>query len=405
MRLLGAVLGIVIGTAALAGTIWCARYAPWVKQDPSTNGPLIAGGQRNYPAPPPSTPVSDKPKDKRPPLADKAPFPKVFTGPRVHEFGAMALNEEKKHTFSIKNVGQGPLVLEVGPSSCKCTVGKLSKKKVDPGESVDVDLSWRGKEVTTNFAQYATIWTSDPDAPDIQFKVYGKVVEMYAVIPEHDWHAGHVTDVQDGETTAQIASMVDRFKITSVDSTNPHVKVTAVPMDVMTLMSLKGKAGYIMNVKVDREMPIGPFRVPVRIHTTLEGNKTIEIDVTGTRSGPILFLPPQGKGLWQSEKHRLDMGRVKPDVGSKVSIPAIVYGVKDKFRIEKMTSDADFLKVSLEPNPEIAQGEQQGVLFIFELPPNSPAVTRTGPNSAHVTLTTNHPKLKELNFEVEFICQ
>jgi hypothetical protein len=403
MRGLGAVLGVVIGTGALAGTIWCSRYAPWVKQE-QPNLPL--GSPNHYPAPPPPTPPGDKTKNSnRPPLAEKAPFPKAHTGARVHEFGAMAVNEEKKHTFWIKNDGQGPLELEVGPSSCKCTVGKLSKKHVNPGESIDVELSWRGKEVTMNFAQYATIWTNDPDAPDIQFKVYGKVVEMYVVLPEHDWHAGHVTDVQDGETTAQIASMVDRFKITSVDSTNPHVHVTYVPLDVMTLMTMKGKAGYQMTVKVDREMPIGPFRVPVRIHTTLEGNKTIEVDVTGTRSGPILFLPPRGQGLWQSEKRRLDMGRVRPEVGSKVMIPAIVYGIKDKFRIEKTVSDADFLKVSLEPNPEIAQGEQQGVLFVFELPPHSPPVTRTSPNSAHITLTTNHPKLKELTFEVEFICQ
>jgi Protein of unknown function (DUF1573) len=401
MRVLGVMLGIVVGTGALAGTIWCARYAWWVEQKPP-NMPLGA----HYPAPPPPTPPGEKKNSKRPALAEKPPFPKAVTvGVRVHEFGAMALNEEKKHTFSIKNGGQGPLELEVGPSSCKCTVGKLSKKHVMPGESVDVELSWRGKEVSMNFSQFATIWTNDPDTPDIQFKVYGKVVEKYVVIPEHDWHAGHVTDVQDGETTAQIASMVDRFKITSVESTNPHVHVAFVPLDVMTLLSLKGKAGYQMTVKVDREMPIGTFRVPVRIHTTLEGNKTIEIDVTGTRSGPILFLPPRGIGLWQSEKHRLDMGRVRPEVGSKVSIPAIIYGTKDKFSIEKVVSDADFLKVSLEQNPEIAQGEQQGVLFVFELPPHSPAVTRMSPNSAHVTLVTNHPKLKEINFEIEFICQ
>jgi hypothetical protein len=259
--------------------------------------------------------------------------------------------------------------------------------------------------VTQNFAQSATIWTSDPDAPDVQFKVYGKVVEKYVVIPEKAWHAGHVTDVQDGETTAQVASMLDRFQITKVESNSPNVKVTFVPMDPVAVMALHGKAGYQFTVKVDRGMPMGPFRVPVRIHTTLEGGKTIEIDVTGSRSGPMLFLPPRGHGLWQAEKGRLSLGRVLRSVGTKVELPAIVYGIKDKFKVLKTTSDADFLKVSVEPNPEIAQGEQQGILFVFELPPGSPGVTRVSPNSVHVTLETNHPKLKEINFEVEFICQ
>jgi hypothetical protein len=333
MRFLGAVLGIVLGIGALAGTIWIARYAPWVEP---TVPHLPLGAQRNLaPAgtPPPAAPADDKKDTKgRPTPADKPPFPKAVTGQRVFDFGSMAVNEEQKHKFAISNEGKGALLLEVGPSSCKCTVGSLAKNKVLPGETVDVELTWHAKEVAANFAQQATIWTSDPDSPDIQFKVYGKVDNKYQVIPEKVWHAGHVTDVQEGTTTAQI-------------------------------------------------------------------------DVTGSRSGPMLFLPPIGKGLWQAEKARLNLGRVRREVGSVVKLPAIIYGIKDKFNVLKTTTDAEYLKVSIEDNPEIAQGEQQGIRFVFELPPGSPAVTRVNPNGVHVTLKTNHPKLEEINFEVEFICQ
>jgi len=132
MRALGAILGVVLGTGALAGTIWCARYAPWVPKTEGNRALIDPRGSNPHvqPLPPPPPKEDDAKKPKRPPLADKAPLPKVATGPRVYEFGSMALNEEKKHTFSIKNAGQGPLDLEVGPSSCKCTVGTLSKKKV-----------------------------------------------------------------------------------------------------------------------------------------------------------------------------------------------------------------------------------------------------------------------------------
>ncbi|HEV3298585.1 MAG TPA: DUF1573 domain-containing protein [Planctomycetaceae bacterium] len=410
MRVLGAVLGIVLGMGALAGTIWLGRYSPLVTPY-EPHRPLIdpRGRTTEAPPPPPQPAVEDK-KDvnPRPPVATKEPFPKAVTGVRVFDFGSMGVNEEKKHTFSISNRGQGPLELEVGPCTCKCTVGGLSKKKVLPGEKVDVELAWRPKEVATNFAQQCTIWTSDPDSPEIQFKVYGKVDNKYQVIPERVWHAGHVTDVQEGTTTGQVISTIEKFKVTSVESTNPHVQVTFVPLDGISLMGLHGKAGFEFTVKADRELAIGTFRVPIRIHTTLEGNKTIEIDVTGTRSGPMLFLPPrslQGSAMWLAEKSRLSMGRVRRELGKKVSLPAIIYGIKDKFQILKTTSDADYLKVSIAPNPEIAQGEQQGVLFVFELPKNSPGETRVSPNSVHVTLATNHPKLKEIHFEVEFICQ
>jgi len=406
MRVLGVVLGIVLGMGALAGTIWLGRYSSLATQyEPHL--PLNAQRHTTEAPPPlPPPPAEDKKDAKlRPPVPTKGPFSKAVTGERVFDFGSMGVNEEKKHTFHISNKGQGPLELEVGPCTCKCTVGGLSKKKVLTGESVDVELSWKPKEIAANFAQQCTIWTSDPDSPEIQFKVYGKVDNKYTVIPEKVWHAGHVTDVQEGLFTGQIVSTIERFKVTSVESTNPHVSVAPVPLDPISLMGLHGKAGFDFTVKVDRGMPIGTFRVPVRIHTTLEGNKTIEIDVTGTRSGPMLFLPPRGKGLWLAEKSRLNMGRVRRELGSKVSLPAIIYGIKDKFKVLKTTSDADYLKVSIEPNPEIAQGEQQGVLFVFELPPGSPGETRVTPNGVHVTLETNHPKLKEIHFEVEFICQ
>ena len=235
----------------------------------SACNPICPSGPRQLlrrKRPPPAAPHGgDKNEVKvRPQLADKPPFPKAFTGVRVHEFGTMAVNEEQKHTFKIRNKGEGPLDLEVGPSTCKCTVGSLSKKRVEPGESVQVELTWKAKETSQNFAQSATIWTSDPDAPDIQFKVYGKVVEKYVVIPEKAWHAGHVTDVQEGSTTAQVASMLDSFNITKVESNSPNVKVSCnVPLDAITLMSLHGRRPAISSpLRSIAECPWGRFAFP-----------------------------------------------------------------------------------------------------------------------------------------------
>jgi hypothetical protein len=418
MRVVGAVLGVALGAGALAGTVWVARYSPWVDQSPH-KPTTIAGAtvkraeqekeESSKAGPPKPEHTAPKPEEKpgpvRPRAVEKPPFPRVATENRVFEFGAMGVNEEKKHSFTIKNKGEAPLELEVGPCTCKCTLSGLSKKKVPPGESVNVELTWKPIEVASNFAQQCTIWTNDPDSPDVMFKVYGEVSQKYIVAPEKAWHAGHVTDAQDGATTGQIYSSVEKFGIKSVDSGNPHVQVTFAPLDMIQIMSLKVKAGYEFKVKVDRGIPMGQFRVPVHVHTTLEGNRTIEIDVTGSRSGPVLFLPPQGKAIWNAEKAYLNMGRVDHDKGAKVILPAIVYGIKDKFKVLKTTSDAEFLNVSTQPNPEISTGEQQGVNFIFEIPPGSPPVTRVSPNAVHITLETNHPRLKTIEFQLEFVGQ
>jgi hypothetical protein len=101
----------------------------------------------------------------------------------------------------------------------------------------------------------------------------------------------------------------------------------------------------------------------------------------------------------------VNLGRFQHEVGAKVILPALVYGLKEKLQLLGVEKDADFVRVSVEPNPEIGGGQQQGVRFIFEIPAGAPPVTRIAPHGVHVTLKTNHPKLKEMTFQLEFVSQ
>jgi hypothetical protein len=420
MRPLGVVVGVVIGISALSGTIWLARYSPLAERQkpPEFNWSQgTAWAQKEQLAKQAdelAKTTAEKQKEakkleeKRPPIADKPPFPKARTGERVYEFGSMGVNEEKKHKFHIENRGQGALLIAKGPTNCKCTISNISQSTIAPGGSADVEMSWTPRETTSTFAKTATIWTNDPDLSDIEFKIFGKVVQQFIVVPERNWHAGHVTDVQDGLVLGRICSAMDpKFKILSVESPDPNVKVVYRPLTAKERMHEGYKAGYQFTVTVTKDIPPGHVRRELKIHTTLEGNKTIDVEVTAVRSGPILFLPPRGnsRAFWNAEKSLVNMGRFPHDVGSKVILPALVYGSNEKFQILGVDKDADVVHVTSEPNKEIGGGEQQGVNFIFEIPPGSPPITRITPNGVHVKLKTNHPKLKEMTFEVEFVSQ
>jgi hypothetical protein len=233
-------------------------------------------------------------------------------------------------------------------------------------------------------------------------------VQQYLVRPEHTWHAGHVTDVNDGVMYGQITSAIDPdFKITSIDMPDPNVKVTYKSLGAKERMRESLKAGYQFTVTVGKGIPAGHYRHDMKIHTTLEGNKTIDVEVTATRSGPILFLSPIGnaRAYWNPERSLVNMGRFPHETGCKVTLPALVYGTKEKFQILGVERDASFVRVTAEPNSEIGSGEQQGVKFIFEVPPGNPPMTRIMPDAVHLKLTTNHPRLKELTFLVEFLSQ
>ncbi len=413
MRPIGVILAVVTGVAALVGAIWAARYAPWVTPyQPVLTRPELgqkmmdeakAKAEREKAA---EAKKEDPDLPKRPAVADKPPFPKAVTGERVYDFGVMGINEEKSHTFRIENKGQAALVLGKGPTTCKCTIAEIPSSGIPPNGSAEIKLTWTPKKLEENFAQHATIWTNDPDLPEFQFKVYGKVVEKFAVIPDRGWNAGHITDIQDGHATGTLASALDpHFKITSVETSDPHIKVSYKKLETHEFSRrLTGmQQGYNFDVVVDRGIPKGRFRGRLKIHTTLEGNKTIEVDVTATRSGPILFLPPIGKALWSSEKSILILGTVRQSEGRKVTLPALVYGLKDKFQAVSCSSDIDILKVHVEQDPENSKGDQQGVRFVFEIAPGAMPMTRVRPNPAHVLVKSNHPRLQEIPFDVDLV--
>ncbi len=70
-----------------------------------------------------------------------------------YDFGVMSPNEKGKHSFLVKNVGQGGLKLRIGASTCKCTIGSLDKEVIAPGEETEVVLEWEVRTDETSFTQ------------------------------------------------------------------------------------------------------------------------------------------------------------------------------------------------------------------------------------------------------------
>jgi Protein of unknown function (DUF1573) len=428
MRPLAVLACIVVGIGAISGTIWVGRYSPiaekhdhkpfrWEEGTGDKQMQMRAQQQQDLLDKASQNAALQKQIEdekakvaalaaKRPEIAKTAPFPRATAEPKTYDFGSMGVNEENKHKFIIENHGEGPLLLAKGPTNCKCTISEISKNSIPPGGKAEIEMTWTPREVAPTFAKTATIWTNDPEASAIDFKIYGRVVQGFVVRPEHEWHAGHVTDVTDGTMIGTVTSAIDSaFKITSVDMPDPNVKVTYRPLTAKERMRDSLKAGYQFTVNVGKGIPIGNYRRDMKIHTTLEGNKTIDVELTALRSGPILYLSPIGnsRAYWNPEKSLINMGRFQREAGCKVVLPALVYGIKEKFQILGAESDASFVRVTTEPNTEIGSGDQQGLRFVFEVPPGSPPVTRIAPNAVRVKLTTNHPKLKEITFLVEFV--
>ena len=115
------------------------------------------------------------------PGAEKKLGPKVqIIGGKVHNFGSMERGTSRNHKFVFKNVGDEKLVLEVAGSTCKCTIGKLEKAELEPGEETGIELTWTAEGVLEQFGQTARIATTDPENVEISLEIRGFISNALA---------------------------------------------------------------------------------------------------------------------------------------------------------------------------------------------------------------------------------
>jgi len=125
MRPLGVVLGILIGISALWGTIWLGRYSPLAEKHTRTKMAWEGGtaeAQREIAKQEEQAAKNAKEDQKefkklaakRPPIADKPPYPKARTGERVYEFGSMSI-EKRRSIPSTSRIEARPPADRQGP--------------------------------------------------------------------------------------------------------------------------------------------------------------------------------------------------------------------------------------------------------------------------------------------------
>ena len=124
--------GIIVFLAAVA--VWAASTSTFLYRHPNAPDIRVVVDRRT------GRPVVEALADPTRPalLGSTAPEPRAAVRAREHQFGTMDPDAKGHHEFEIKNVGAAPLELKIGPTTCKCTVGGLSKNRLEPGETGSV---------------------------------------------------------------------------------------------------------------------------------------------------------------------------------------------------------------------------------------------------------------------------
>ncbi|QDU79924.1 hypothetical protein Pla110_16440 [Polystyrenella longa] len=361
-------------------------------------------------------PPSDS-KEKLPPppeIKKGEKQPNAVTESVDFDFGSQARYETGRHKFKIYNKGEAPLELTQGDSSCKCTIGSLDKNVVAPGEFTEVELEWTPESVSTagssdKFRQYAVVYTNDPDRPEIGFNITGFVYMLFEIIPEKEWPLGEMTMTQTKTVTGRITSLLDPFKIESIETTSEFITAEPRQLTDEELKLFEIKNGYEISVTVQPGFNYGTFEESLILQTDYKEGTEVRIHVQGFIKGPFTFLKTsRQKGiLWSANSWMLDMGSFAAQEGRKVDMRVFVAELDqmpegENFKVLSAETDLEFLRVNVTGDDQPAENDRLELQMQFEYVAGSPAVLRTAQKPVTVTLRTNHPEAKEFKIRVLF---
>jgi hypothetical protein len=331
--------------------------------------------------------------------------PRVQVDEPHHHFGTMERGRTKSHRFEVKNVGNAPLRLQVGQTSCKCTLGEVTGDAIPPGGSTHVDLEWSAKSDSGPFRQTATIHTNDPLQSQLELTIEGEVVEAAGVYPT-DFVFDKVAAGESKSAEVYVMALLqDEIEVSEAELSDPASRdkfdVRIEPVERELLPNPNAKGGVKITLTAKPGLPIGRFDQWLSLRTNLKDGDKLEIPVIGRVVGDISVY---GVG-WNEELGALVLGRVKSSEGERTKVNVVVRGADAanvKFDIKSV--DPPELKVTI-GEPKRLNDVLMHVPVEIEVPPGTRPMVRLDTaqgEAARIVLNTTHPKIEELVLGVRF---
>lgn len=391
MKPVPVLIGLVFLGAALAAVGWLRQVAFPPATQQSKYGDLHAEAEA----------WKQNPLD----VPGAGPYPRAVLDNYVYEFGVMELGQEDSYAFVVRNEGEAPLKLEVGMVQCKCTVAAVAEDGIPPGESAEVNVSWKPKEYSWEFQQKAEIWTNDPENPKLELLVKGSVMSMGIVLPQGEWPLTRIRkNVPPQFAGVLVSPILEEFQILGHELSTDLLTVKFEPIveeELEGLETVSAQSGYKIMGTLQGTMPVGQFRATLTVMTDMQGGRDFTIPITASNPGPF---PIMGSG-WFGGDRLLKMGDVTSSEGKTVTLSMYAAREKEPLQLEVKKTDPDFLKLEFERDESFNVPTREKIYMIFTVPPGSPLGSWQGDDRATILIGTNRDSARELELNVEMIVQ
>lgn len=188
-----------------------------------------------------------------------------------YDFGAMPPGMTGSHKFVVKNTGNDVLRLELGASTCKCTLGSLQNNALAPGESTSVELEWTVASDKTRFEQSAELRTNDPLQPAIRLVVQGTIISDIEFEPKQI-PFGEVLAGEPFEFTTKMYNYFDTdiellsAKFGSEDLTRlSEVEFEPIDLSDDDGVHKRARQGFLVTTKVQAGLRQGPMATNLQV--------------------------------------------------------------------------------------------------------------------------------------------
>jgi hypothetical protein len=410
----------VVGTAAgLACSVW--QFGLPGSGDPFD--PAMAANPASGPTPLP-VPAQGLPRlvamPKEKSSSGDADAVDARTGELKVEFGIMPQHASRRAEFVFRNLGDGPLELKKGQSTCQCTVGELAgasesepnRTRVNPGEETVVALVWKTEGPEGPFRHTADIETNDPRRPVVHLVVSGNLTRGMRIEP-HVLTLGRVGFRQGAKAQFDVvAFQSDNLEVLKCEwvpppegaaGGDPLAKLSEFSTQKLALTDVQAiepgaQSGCRVTLSVKPGLPLG--RIDRKIRITTNFIEPVEMQVFGTVAGDISVAEV---GAWYPQFQEFRLGQIRSDEGASKPLLLIVGGENSKNIQVKV-------KQTVPPELQATVGTPQpaGDMVRWPITISIPRGTRAMSHASEgeygkVILETNHPDHKEFVINVNFL--
>jgi len=334
-----------------------------------------------------------------------APHPKAVVDADEHDFGFLDVADSARHVFVIRNEGAGPLRLERGGTSCKCTMSHLPEGEIPPGGAAEVAVSTKATAAKGGlFRHTANILTNDPERKVISLTVRGVYRTFLAAQPERiDFpRAGREGDGSEPlrAEVAVFSQAFEQFDLSSVSATLEGVSWEIEPLAADVLEPLEAKCGYRIAMVLPDDLPEEGFSHTLHISAIPAGEdrklQTLNVPLNREFVRPVQFFGPD-----LTMARALLLGTIAQGTSRRTTVTLKVALQPRALRVRHIAAEPEFVRVRMAPLKPDAP--ELGLYRIeVEVPADAPMCNHLGVEAGRVRIETDHPKVPELNLRLEF---